>query len=156
MGSLSLLQGFFPTQRSNPGLPHCRWSLHQLSHKGSSKILESLLQWIFPTQESNQGLLHCRQILYQLSYEGSPKLAPISLFFFFLDRRFVLTVDLSNLSIRFVFSLLTKLRTFTFSLKGNNLKLLFLASELPALLLLCFRAILSNKGYLNLRSLIPG
>ena len=24
MGSLSLLQGIFPTQESNPGLPHCR------------------------------------------------------------------------------------------------------------------------------------
>ena len=26
VGSLSLLQGIFPTQGSNPGLPHCRWS----------------------------------------------------------------------------------------------------------------------------------
>ena len=34
MGSLSLLQGIFPTQESNPGLPHCRWILYQLSHKG--------------------------------------------------------------------------------------------------------------------------
>ena len=35
VGSLSLLQGIFPTQGSNPGLPHCRWNLYQLSHKGS-------------------------------------------------------------------------------------------------------------------------
>ena len=35
VGSLSLLQGIFPTQGSNPGLPHCRQSLSQLSHKGS-------------------------------------------------------------------------------------------------------------------------
>ena len=35
MGSLSLLQGIFPTQGSNPGLPHCRQILYQLSHKGS-------------------------------------------------------------------------------------------------------------------------
>ena len=33
--SCSLLQGIFPTQGSNPGLPHCRWILYQLSHKGS-------------------------------------------------------------------------------------------------------------------------
>ena len=32
--SLSLLQGIFPTQGSNPGLPHCRQILYQLSHKG--------------------------------------------------------------------------------------------------------------------------
>ena len=40
VGSLSLLQGIFPTQGSNPGLPPCRWILYQLSHKGSPRILE--------------------------------------------------------------------------------------------------------------------
>ena len=34
VGSLSLLQGIFPTQGSNLGLPHCRRILYQLSHKG--------------------------------------------------------------------------------------------------------------------------
>ena len=29
----SLLQRTFPTQGSNPGLLHCRWILHQLSHQ---------------------------------------------------------------------------------------------------------------------------
>ena len=29
------LQGIFPTQGSNPGVPHCRWILYQLSHQGS-------------------------------------------------------------------------------------------------------------------------
>jgi len=45
VGSLSLLQGIFPTQGSNPGLPHC------------------------PTQGSNPGVQHCRRILYQMSHE---------------------------------------------------------------------------------------
>ena len=40
MGSLSLLQGIFPTLGSNPGLLLCRWILFQLSHKGSPRILE--------------------------------------------------------------------------------------------------------------------
>ena len=40
VSSLSLLQGIFPTQGSNPGLLHCRWILSQLSHKGSPRILE--------------------------------------------------------------------------------------------------------------------
>ena len=40
VGSLSLLQGIFPTQESNPGLPHCRRILYQLSHKRSPRILE--------------------------------------------------------------------------------------------------------------------
>ena len=40
VGSLSLLQGIFPTQGSNPGLPNCRQILYQLNHKGSTRILE--------------------------------------------------------------------------------------------------------------------
>ena len=35
VGSLSLLQGIFPTQGLNPGLLHCRRILYHLSHKGS-------------------------------------------------------------------------------------------------------------------------
>ena len=37
-GSLSFLQGIFPTQGSNPGLPHSRQILYPLSHKGSPLI----------------------------------------------------------------------------------------------------------------------
>ena len=40
VGTLSLLQGIFPTQGSNPGLWHCRQILYQLRHKGSPRILE--------------------------------------------------------------------------------------------------------------------
>ena len=35
----SLLQGIFPTQGSNPGLPHCKQILFHLSHQGSPRIL---------------------------------------------------------------------------------------------------------------------
>ena len=46
VGSLSLLQGIFPTQGSNPGLPHRRWILH----KGSPRILE----WVaFPVSSGS-------------------------------------------------------------------------------------------------------
>ena len=40
VGSLSLLHGIFPTQGLNPGLPHCRWILYQVSHKESPRIPE--------------------------------------------------------------------------------------------------------------------
>ena len=102
-GSHSHLQGIFPAQGSNPGLPHCRRILYQLSYKGSPKISWfhviwkslscvqlsetpwsspgqntgvgnlSLLQGIFPNQGSNPGFPHCRLILYQLSHKGSPR-----------------------------------------------------------------------------------
>ena len=49
VGSLSLLQGIFPTQELNQGLLHCRQILYQLSYQGSS-FLETtewkLLVWI--------------------------------------------------------------------------------------------------------------
>ena len=67
VGSLFLLQGIFPTQGLNSGLPHCRRFLYQLSHKRSPRILE----WVaypspadFPDLGLNRGLLHCRQILF--------------------------------------------------------------------------------------------
>jgi len=39
MGSLSFLQGIFPAQGLNPGLPHCRQILYQLSHQGNPVCL---------------------------------------------------------------------------------------------------------------------
>ena len=40
VGCHALLQGIFPTQGSNPGLPHCRWILYHLSYQESPKLLE--------------------------------------------------------------------------------------------------------------------
>ena len=50
VGCHVLLQGIFPTQGSNPGLPHCRQLLYHLSHQGSPRILE----WVVcPFSRSN-------------------------------------------------------------------------------------------------------
>ena len=52
VGSLSLLQGIFPTQGLNPSLLHCRWILYQLSHKGSPRILE----WVaYPSRSTRRS-----------------------------------------------------------------------------------------------------
>ena len=54
-GSLSLLQGIFLIQGSNPGLPHCRQIPYQLSRQGSPRIL----QWVPITSSadlSNPGI----------------------------------------------------------------------------------------------------
>ena len=37
---LALLQGIFPAQGTNPGLPHCRRMLYHPTHHGSPRILE--------------------------------------------------------------------------------------------------------------------
>ena len=52
VGSLSLLQGIFPTQGSNPGFPHCNLILYQLSHKGSP--LKTLRQVVFQMLSGGQ------------------------------------------------------------------------------------------------------
>ena len=39
VGSHSLPQGIFPTQESNPGLPHCRRTVYRLSHRWSPYII---------------------------------------------------------------------------------------------------------------------
>ena len=45
VGSLSLLQGIFPTQESNWGLLHYSWILYQLSYQGSPKDVFSACPW---------------------------------------------------------------------------------------------------------------
>ena len=49
---LFLLQGIFPTQGSNPGLPNCRQTLYHLSHQGSPyvEVLLLLLSRFSPVQ----------------------------------------------------------------------------------------------------------
>ena len=62
VGSLSLLQGIFPPQQLNPGLPHCRLILYQLSPTGSHKghpQLRQKLAFVFP----HQLIVGCRQSL---------------------------------------------------------------------------------------------
>ena len=71
VGSLSLLQWILPTRGSYPGLPHCRQTLYQLSHKESSEKLE----WVaYPFSSGSSWprnwtrvFLYYRGILYQLN-----------------------------------------------------------------------------------------
>ena len=55
VGSHSILQGFFPTQGSNPGFPHCMQILYCLNHEESPYIViiigifRTYFTWIFKT-----------------------------------------------------------------------------------------------------------
>ena len=75
VGNLSLLQGIFPTQGSNPGLPHCRWILYQLSYQECQRIdpfelccWRRLLRVPWTTRRSNQYIL--KEISPEYSLEG--------------------------------------------------------------------------------------
>ena len=73
VGFHELLQGMFPSQRSNSDLPVDSLPSEPPGKPKTTGLGSlSLLQGIFLTQEYNRGLLHCRWIIYQLSYEGSP------------------------------------------------------------------------------------
>ena len=58
VGCQSLLQGIFPTQGSNPSLPHCRQTLYRLSHLGGWKSFT----FLFPLclHSSAECLTHSR------------------------------------------------------------------------------------------------
>ena len=59
VGSLSLLQGSFPTQESNWRLLHCRQILYQLSHQGSPLFMyNTKIIWILKGQQ----IWHCFSI----------------------------------------------------------------------------------------------
>ena len=49
----------FPTQGLNPGLPHCKWILYQLSHQGSWNVLINLTNYfkrIFKTRQTRLNM----------------------------------------------------------------------------------------------------
>ena len=64
---LSLLQGIFPTQGSNPGLLHYRWILYQLSRKGSPSIVHGVVK--SRTQPSD---FHFHLVAYLPCHQHSP------------------------------------------------------------------------------------
>ena len=64
VGNLSLLQGIFPTQGSNPGLPHCRQILYQLSYQGTCSF--SNFERVHCSMSgSNCCFLTCIQVLHK-------------------------------------------------------------------------------------------
>ena len=82
VGSLSLLQGIFPTQGLNPGLPHCRWILYQLSYHSVDKLKKKSLQLYGPpdswapkflirNMRIYWGSLVCDELLLSCCFQGS-------------------------------------------------------------------------------------
>ena len=65
VGCHALLQGTFPTQGSNPGLPQCRRILYQLSYQGSLNQLYMNINPLFFI------LFYVVIILYHLSHQGA-------------------------------------------------------------------------------------
>ena len=52
---VAVLQGVLPTQGLNPGLPHRRWILYQLSHQGNPK--NTLGDFILILEITNSSIL---------------------------------------------------------------------------------------------------
>ena len=62
----------FPTQGSNPGLPHCRWILYQLSHKRSPK---GIISRIDAAAAAAKSLQSCPTLCDPV--DGSPPGSPV-------------------------------------------------------------------------------
>ena len=73
VGSHSLFQRIFSTQRSNPHLPHCGQILYLVSHKGSPSILEWVAYPFSRRSTRNPTQVSCIAggLFYHLSYQGS-------------------------------------------------------------------------------------
>ena len=69
-GEGSLLQEIFPTQGSNPGLPHCGHVLYQLSHKGSPNFSFAFIQFIVITSFVSQHSPAIREFSF---YKGGER-----------------------------------------------------------------------------------
>ena len=91
MGSLSLLQGIFPIQGSNPGLPHFRQILYQLSYQGSPDSFRTMIPHnkevsrVEPMINAPSSFLGAVMRLY--SGEGGPKQPVVSLTQGYNDQR---------------------------------------------------------------------
>ena len=118
VGNLSLLQGIFPTQGSNPGLPHCRRILDRLSHKGGPRILE----WVaypFSRGSSNPGIklgspaLQADSLSTELS--GKPLDRTDTIFSQFLDFFFIFNWSISEISICLTTDIYVTLMLLSFS-----------------------------------------
>ena len=71
MGSHSLLQGIFPTQGSNPDLPHCRRILYCLNHQGSLTLGRSFTV----SAAAAKSLESCQTLCDPI--DGSPPGSPV-------------------------------------------------------------------------------
>ena len=71
VGCHACLQGLFPTQGLNPGLPYCRWILCHLSHQGSPRILEWVAYLSDPGIELGSPALQADSLPAELS--GKPR-----------------------------------------------------------------------------------
>ena len=70
VGLYAFLQGIFPTQGWNPGLPHCKWIFYYLSHQGSPRILE----WV--AYPFSRGFSQPRNRIWRRQWQPTPVLLP--------------------------------------------------------------------------------
>ena len=80
VGSLCLLQGIFPTQGSNPDLPHCRQILCQLSYQGSLTVgiggtYLNLIKSIIKDKPTTANIIRSDQSLSRVRLFATPWIA---------------------------------------------------------------------------------
>ena len=113
----SLLQGIVPTQGSNPGLPHCRQILYQLSHQGTPRILE----WVaypFSRGSPDPGIEPASPAL---QVDSLPAELQLKCYFYYIYLRiFSFHSSIYSFSRRFIIHFHMEMDTWLFSLLFSN------------------------------------
>ena len=78
---VAIHQGIFPTQGSNPGLPHCRQTLYCLSHQGSPAT--NLLIYLLSLGSCHFWICHLNRIMKEVVFVADVCLFSWSLQFLF-------------------------------------------------------------------------
>ena len=90
VGNLSLLQGIFPNQGSNPGLPHCRQILYQLCHIKKYWYLPCIVQYVpEPILHPTLCTSHSPTLILSLQPLENTSLLSVSLLFLYYIHYFV-------------------------------------------------------------------
>ena len=62
----SLLQGIFPTQGSNPGLPHCRQILYHVRHQEAHHLFNIMLLYLAVLNNSESCRIWTEELLEEI------------------------------------------------------------------------------------------
>ena len=117
VGCHFLLQGIFPTQGLNPGLPHCRQMLYHLSHQGSPDTLPLLKNQTRNSLHNNIRVPPTMWSYFLICHT----LLPNQLLVWFHPTPFIYSVPDTRKSVSICFAQSTQVTpVHTFTVRGQN------------------------------------
>ena len=155
VGCRALLQGIFPTQGLNPGLPHCRKILYPLSHQESPRILEWVAypfsRWCYSSSQRECPHMDCHSILKTwlrtVSVEDTWRICCLSIFWTTGCRSSVSSPQISSVCSSHPKGLPQESRFLSFIKKSEDLAILGLHSYKAKITWGWIKYMACNAGY---------